>query len=414
MKRKQKPIYNQAKLALLSQAMTPTDVHEMLLSRCRNSALELASELMQQEVSKLCGANHERKNDELHWRGGSEPMNLVLNGAKYKTKRPRVRSGSGEVGLEIVDKLRNQDVLDQQMLNSMIHGVSTRNYDQVINGFADRTGTSKSSVSRAFSRASQKDLDELNSSDLSKYSFIGLMIDGVEFAGSTVVVAMGITHDCRKEPVGLIEGDTENHVIVKALLSNLLERGFKLHCAKLLAVLDGSKALRKAVLKVFGGRVIIARCWIHKLRNLWKYLPEEHHATAKWRMKKLMGLARYEDAKKELVSFKAWLSTISHDATRSLVEAGEDLITVIKLGIPPLLRKTLSSTNAIESLLSIVRDHTDRVKNWKSDKNRTQVKRWIASTIQARRKRLNRLHGYKEVQSLIDALGGVAKQESLA
>ena len=207
-------------------------------------------------------------------------------------------------------------------------------------------------------------------------------------------------------PVGLKDGDTENTQVVKDLLSDLQERNFTLACTRLLAIIDGGKALRKALKAIWGDKVIIQRCWLHKLRNIEGYIPKKHHATLLFRMRKMMGLKGLKDARRELMSLRTWLLGISHDAAASLDEAGEELLTLHALGIDGELRKSLYSTNPIESLFSVVRGTTRRVKNWRSQKSQ-QPLRWIASAIlQHKKTAMRRLRGQNQKSALIAALDG--------
>jgi putative transposase len=400
----------QSQIASIHSLLSGHEVQDMLMERAKTAALGFGVELLEQDVNAMCGSPFARKGESLCHRGGSEKSSLIIDGARYRFRRPRVRNDAGEAEIPMLKKLRDQDLLDEQILGRMINGVSTRNYEGVIGGYAKKLGVSKSSASRAFIRASQKSLEELRAVDLSQFSFVGLMIDGVEIAGRTVVGALGITQDLRKIPLDVREGDTENSELVKDLLVNIKERGFTLHCQKLLAILDGAKALKKAVRDVFGERVIIQRCWLHKLRNLKKYTPDENHPQLYWRMKKLMGLTQYEDAQKELKSIEHWLSNISQDAASSVREVGEELITVHRLGLTGNIRKSLSTTNAIESLIGVVRDKTGRVKNWKSKKT-NQILRWVGTSMRAHQSKMRRLRGYKQNQSLIQALGGVVEKK---
>lgn len=379
-------------------------IQELLGERAKRAALSFGLELLEQDVESLCGARYSR-NDSEYSRYGTEKSSVIIGGARYGIERPRVRGKQGEVYPESLKKLRKQDLLDEQMKEAMLMGVSTRNYEKVIQGYSEKTGVSKSTVARAFGRASKKELDAINEADLSDYSFVSLMIDGLEIGSRTVIAAIGITAKLEKVPVGLIEGNTENSTIVIDLLERLIERGFKLHCEKLLCVLDGSKALKKAVVSVFGTKVLIQRCWLHKLRNIQSYLPKEHHKTLLWRMKKLMGLNSLADAKKEYNSIHSWLKNISVDAANSLEEAGENLLTVHMLGVTGELRKSLSSTNIIESLFSVVRAKLRNVKNWHSKGNLKALK-WIASAInQHRNSNMRKLRGLNQKNKLISALG---------
>ena len=379
-------------------------IQQVLLERSRQAALAFGVALLEADAEALCGSRYARKGDELCHRGGSDNTTIVVDGSRQRVRRPRVRDENGEVELPTLAKLRDQDLLDRQMQGRLLLGVSTRNYNKVISSYSKKLGTSKAAVSRAFVRASQKDLDAINEGNLSSYSFVGLLIDGIEIAGRAVVAALGITANLEKIPVGLKEGDTENTDVVRDLLSSLQERGFTLHCERLLAVIDGSKALAKGLRSVFGDRVLVQRCWLHKVRNLQSYLPKQYHRTAHWRMKKMMALRSFEDALDELNSLAAWLEQISPDAAASLQEAGTDLLTLHKLGIAGELRKSLYTTNAIESLFSVVRTGTGRVKNWKA-KASNQVLRWVAATILNHKKKMRRLRGKSQIVDLIRALG---------
>jgi transposase-like protein len=392
----------------LSLELSSVDVQKMLLDRAKNAVLATAIELMEQDMELLCGARFGRKSaDGLCHRGGSEKTSLMVDGAKYSVRRPRARKGGEEVDLPSLAKMRDRDLLDDQMMERIVRGVSTRNYEGVINGFAGKTGISKSAVSRAFKRSSKKHLDEINGADLSTYRFVAILIDGTGVGDRTAVVAVGVTDDSQKIPLGLKEGDTENAAVVKDLLTSLKERGFTFRADRLLAVLDGGKALRAAVKALWGDAVVIQRCWLHKLRNIQDYIPETNHSQLWRRMKKMMGLNSAKAAKKEFDSLANWLSTISHDAEKSLREAGEELLTVHVLGLTGEFRNALSTTNIIESLIGVSKTKMKNVRNWSyhpktSEKvPRDKVLRWLATAIQTHRKKMRRLKGGQEQMPML-------------
>jgi transposase-like protein len=298
--------------------------------------------------------------------------------------------------------LRDRDLLDDQMLDRIVRGVSTRNYEGVINGFAEKTGIAKSSVSRAFKRASKKDLDDINGADLSGYRFVAILIDASGVGGTTQVLAVGVTDDSQKIPLGLKEGDTENASVVKDLLTSILARNFTQASSRLLAVLDGGKALRWAVKAVWGDAVVIQRCWIHKLRNIKDYIPDVNHGQLWKRMKRMMGVSDQKVAEREFELLADWLHTLNPDAVVSLREAGSELLTVHSLGLTGSFRNSLSSTNIIESLIGVAKDKMKNVRNWDYHPKtgpkvpRDKAQRWVAMAIQAHRPRMNRIHGGKE------------------
>jgi putative transposase len=390
------------------------DIQEFLATRAKDAMAALGLELLEQEVERVAGKPFSRKGTDLAFRGGSAPTSLMVDGAKIPFTRPRVRSQDGsEIQLPILEKLRDQDLYDEQIAAHIISGVSARNYKSVVDAFSKKTGISKSSVSRAFIKSSQKDLDAINLADLSSHKFIAIFIDGTNFSDKLAVVAIGITTKCEKIPLGLREGTTENSEVVKDLLTSIVARGFTFSASRLLAVLDGGKALKSAVRALWGKSVVIQRCWIHKLRNLKEYIPDENHGQLHGRMKKMMALNSFEAAKTELRRLKEWLETLSCDAVRSLDECGLDLLSVHELGITGELRKTLASINIIESLIGVSKKKTGRVTNWKYHSKlkkkipRDKVLRWLASAIQSHRPNMRCLRGFKNVRTLIENLNNI-------
>ena len=404
MKKTSVQVLNQERIAAVYSTVSAEGMQAELRQRCRNAALLLCEAILESEVETLCGAPFARKGERLNHRGGSEETTVIVEDGKVRIRRPRVRGVKGEVPLESLEKLQSQDLLDERIRESMLLGVSTRNYAPVVAGYSKKLGISKSNVSRAFKRASQKELDTINEGILDAYEFVAILLDGIEVAGTTVIAALGITSELKKVPLGLREGDSENAEVVHDLLSSLQERGFKLHCEKLLAILDGSKALKKALRSLFGERVLIQRCWLHKARNISAYLPKKFHGQLNWRMKKLMSLKSLSEAKQEYLSLHRWLAEISEAAAESLDEAGDELLTLHSLGISGALRKSLSTTNSIESLFSVVR--TGIVRNKRYRFGSKQKLRWIASAIlQHFRTKMRKLRGVAQSANLIAALG---------
>ena len=389
---------------ILESLLSSRDLQVKLMEDCRNAALSFAKALMEQEVERLSGTKFSHKTEGQVWRGGSDKTKIVVGGEKMQIARPRLRNEDGEVQLTTLSQLQDQDIFDEEIKDRMVRGVSSRNYEPVVKSWSEKLSVSKSNVSRAFIRASRKDLEQLNTSDLSSYEFIALMIDGVEIGGRALIAVLGITHDCQKIPLGLREGDTENSVVNKDLLTAIESRNFKMHTDRILAVTDGAKAIKKALKDIYGDRVVVQRCWLHKLRNLQKYIPEKLHKQLWWRMKKLINLKSFDEAKKDLASLIEWLSEISIEAENSLREVGLELLTVHQLEIEGDLRKSLYSTNPIESLIFGIRHRLSRVKNWKSSTKKDQIQRWMASSILAQQKTMRRLRGHKQVGKLITKL----------
>lgn len=411
-KRPEKADLDQGQIAGIFSQLDGNSLQDLLEERAKRAALSLGLELLEQEVEALCGARYSRTGT--HSRYGSETTSILIGGARYRVSRPRIRGEEGEVYPETLAKLREPDLLDEEIKRRMLRGVSSRNYDEVIEGYSDKIGVSKSSVSRAFTRVTAKDLDSINSGDLSEHSFIALVIDGIEIGGTVVVAALGITDEMEKIPVGLKEGSTENAQVVTDLLSLLMDRGFSYETGRILCILDGGKALRKAVKSVFGTKALIQRCWLHKLRNIKAYLPKGSHPQLVTRMRRLMAVNSLANAKKEYNLLKVWLKSISCEAAASLDEAGVELLTLHALGVTGELRKSLSTTNSIESLFSVVRTKIQGVKNWKSRKTNQKLRWCAAAIVQHKENGMRKIRGMRSKGALIDALNQKLDNFSLA
>jgi putative transposase len=403
-KRTPKTAGYQDSVSSIFEGLSPWEIQDHFKERAKAAALSFGLELLEAETSALCGARYGREGE--CYRHGKERTTLTLGAARYPVERPRIRSGDGsrEVYPESLAKLRRVDLLDAEMHKRMLRGASTRNYEGVIEGYSDKIGISKSSVSRAFIRSSQKELDAINGDSLSAHEFVALIVDGIEIDGTTVIAALGVTKELHKIPLGLKEGSTENAQVVTDLLASVIERDFKLYGERLVCVLDGAKALRKAVKSVFGSRAIIQRCWLHKLRNIMGYMPSNTHAELRGRIKKIMGLVTLALAQVAYKQLRKWLLSFSHDAAQSLDEAGDELLQLHALGVTGELRKCLTTTNAIESLFSVVRRKCKRVKNWNST-NTNQKMRWVAAAIKEHQQDgMRKMRGKNQISALLKQL----------
>lgn len=379
---------------------TSQQIRDFVEAQMRSATLAMVYELFCQEVNRLCGPAFSRKGDELAHRAGSDPGSILAHGQRVSVKRPRVKRGGKDIELETYSALQGYDVLSSRVLGHMVAGVSTRDYDSVLDEISGGLGLSKSSVSEAFVRGSKGALDELNSRDLSGYEVVSIMVDGVGFADRTVIAALGITTTGKKLLLGLREGETENWEIARDLFESFIARGLKTD-TPILFVIDGGRALKKAIVKIFGG-MPVQRCVRHKERNILRYLPEDRHIEFRRRWKKIHSMADYASAKREYDDLVFWLGQINHAALQSLEEAQEETLTVLRLNVPPTLRLTLLSTNPIESMFSIQKPKVARVKNWRSGPN--QVLRWAATTLLEAEKRFHRVRGHLYITKLVECL----------
>lgn len=381
-------------------------VREALMCAIQGAVVSTAEQLVEDEVTELVGAPWSRKGDSPLRRGGPTKTRVFLDGEPVHIDRPRVRDQDEgrEFPLKTVAALTSRDALDADVKRLLVRGISTRNYDAALTSLSDGLGLKKSAVSSAFQRASRKDLDALNGRPLGEWTFVTVYIDGVGFADHTCIVALGVTTDGQKRILGLREGATENAAVVADLLEELVERGLQL-CPRTLFVLDGSKALRRAVENVFGERALVQRCVLHKERNVLAYLPLERHAEARRRLRAAWSMHRFEDARSALRNVLAWLKKLNESAAASLEEGFEDTLTVHRLGVSGALRRTLATTNPIESAFDTVKQHARRVKRWNGS---PMVMRWAASGLVRAEEQFRRVKGHRELPQLIEALSSTS------
>lgn len=378
-----------------------SQIRERIRNEMRDSALALVHGLFMEEVEALCGPSFSRKGAEGFHRGGSDPGSVILEDQRVRVKKPRVKRAGKDVELQSYAALQGFDLLQDRVLKHMLCGVSTRNYDGLLKEISGGLGLKKSSVSKAFIRGSRQALDSINGRDLSGYDWAALMIDGIEFADTAVVVVLGITGNGKKLILGLKRGDSENSETVKDLLQELIDRGLK-RDEPFLLVLDGSKALRKAVGQVFGERFPVQRCVRHKERNVLGYLPKADHPEFRRRWKLIHSMARYSDARVQLESLVHWLRQRNLEAAASVEEAEGETLTVIALGATAALRRTLLSTNPIESGFDKVRSKTRRVRRWR--RNGDQIQRWAAASLLAVEKGFREIRGAKDLPAFVAAI----------
>lgn len=374
--------------------------------------LVLIRTTLQEEVKSLVGEKY-YPDKESPWRRWSKQRGYVVwTGKKVNLKRPRVRSKDGqrEASLESYQAFQSEKGLDERLGERVILGLSTRNYDRAINDFCDGYGLAKSSVSRHFIKTSAKKLEALLERPLGKLDLVVIGIDGIEVSGEILIIAVGIDRQGKKHILGLWQGATENAQVCKDLLTDMVRRGLETS-PQYLFVVDGAKALSKAIKEVFGQDAPIQRCQIHKRRNVKGYLPENYQVAVDNRLKVAYNMKGYDEAKNLLLKTVEYLKEINPSAARSLEEGLEETLAVHRLGLPDILRKTLSSTNFIESTLSITRDVTGNVKRWRRGDQRL---RWVASALLEAESRMIRIRGYRALPILINNLKSIDSEKEIA
>lgn len=381
---------------------------EGLLALSVRAGLEVMAVMLEEDRTRVCGPMHAKLADRAATRGGTTPASVVLGGRKVAVQRPRARcvDGGGEVMLPTWAAFSDESLLDEVVFERMLAGLATRRHqaaNEPIGAEVEEasSGVSKSAVSRRWVRGTQAALGELLARDLSELDVAVLMIDGVVFADICCVVALVITADGTKVPVGLREGDTENGRLVKDLLADLVARGLT-DDRGLLVVIDGAKALDTAVRSVFGDYALIQRCQLHKRRNVRDYLPKTERGWVEARMVRAFNHADPDQGLADARRLATDLEARWPNAAASLREGLEDMFTVSRLGIDGRLAKTLTNTNAIESMISIARTVTARVKRWRDDGKMRQ--RWCAAGMLEAERSFRRVKGCKQMPRLVAAL----------
>lgn len=407
-------------------AQAPVMVEQLLLPLVRGAVLSKALQrefvtdrgpeavrtIFAEEAAAIAGVKMRHRVDRTahHW--GYASAELTLGGRRVVLPRPRVRSTDGrELALPSVTRFSSRDPLTERVLGQILLGVSTRKYGRSLEpvGAPVRTrATSKSPVSRTFVRATRERVEADLGSNLESLDLAVLMLDGIVVKRQSVVVALGVDVHGGEHVLGLRLGSTENAVLRTELLQNLLKRGLKVS-RPLLCVIDGGGGLRRALRDVLGDQALIQRCRVHKIRNVTEHLPRKAQFWVGSQIGEANRAVGAEAARRKLKRVVAWLDRNGHeDAAGSLREGLEETLTVLKLHLPDTLTRSLSTTNAIENLMSSIRRTTRRVSRWK---NGSMTRRWVAMAVFEARRGFRRLKGYREMPLLVEVLDRLHRSE---
>jgi len=358
--------------------------------------------VMESEVEELAGVRSSRQTGRQAYRWGTEAGFCVIDGQRIPIDRPRVRSRahSHEIPLGSYALFQKASLMDETVWHKIMHGLTMRSYKEVVQQFADAYGLEKSATSEHFIEASRAKLKELMTRSLQDVRLAVILIDGTIFKGQHLIVAIGVDRLGSKIVLGMEQGATENTAVVRGLLGSLAERGVDFNEPRLY-LLDGSRALRAAVISFAGDAAFIQRCQVHKIRNVAEYLPEESRHAVKFRMRAAYQQREAVDAKEALFKLHDELMEVNPSAAASLAEGMEETLTVSELRITPRLRQSLASTNAIESGFSVVAKICTQVKRWQG---RDQRLRWVASSLLFAESRWHKIMGCQYMPSLISAV----------
>src|SRR5680860_962084 len=383
-------------------------VKEGLLAASTAVGLQVMAQMMEAEVTDIAGPKGRHNPDRTHNRHGTEHGSVTLGGRRLPVVRPRVRTVGDEpeeATLASYVTFADDDLLAEQVTARMLAGISTRKYPVALEPVGQAveqasTSTSKSAVSRRFVTATAERLAELCARPLDQARWPIVMLDGVHLGEHLLVVALGVTDDGTKVPLGVVEGSTENAAVCTRLVADLADRG--LDASKgVLFVVDGGKALAKAIRAVFGGKALIQRCRRHKERNILEHLPEAERPLLQRRLRAAWALEDASAAERELTSIARSLAKKRPGAAASLREGLAQTVTVNRLGITGALLRTVESTNPVESMIEIVRDHSRRVKRWQHGE---MALRWTAAGMLAAESQFRRVKGYRQLPQLLAAL----------
>jgi putative transposase len=380
---------------------------EGLLALSVGVGLGVLEELMSEEVEDVCGPRGKHDPDRTAYRHGTDDGEVTLGGRRVQVTRPRMRTkdSSEEVPVGTYEHFASREELSRVVLERMLAGVSTRRYRRLQEPVGEQVeqearSTSKSAVSRTFVARTKEALLELMARRLDDVRLAVLMIDGIVLKDHTCVVALGITTDGVKIPLGLWEGSTENKTVTSELLSNLVHRGLDVEQG-VLVVIDGSKALRAAVNDVLGTRTPVQRCVCHKERNVLDHLPERDRDLVKRRLRRAWAETSYRPALEQLTTLAAELERSHPGAAASLREGMAETLTVTRLGVKGKLKKTLATTNPCESMIECMRRTSRNVKRWQ---NGEMCLRWTAAGMLEAEQQFRRVIGYQELAKLAAAV----------
>ena len=367
------------------------------------SGLKVLAAMLEEDRVAVCGPRYAHQPARRASRAGHAPSEVVLGGRKVALRRPRVRRDGQEVALPSVQAFTNTDPLTRRVVEQMLIGVATRPYGRSLEplGADVRTrGTSKSAVSRRFVAQTQAQLDAWRATPLDDLELVALLIDGVHVGGHCIVVALGLDKTGAKHPLGLWEGSAENTTVCQGLLTNLQSRGLRTD-RSLLVILDGAQALHTAVMQPFGPAALVQRCQVHKRRNVLEYLPEAQRPWVKATLTRAYTHTDIKAARRLLQDLARRVDVDYPSAAASIRKGLDETLTVVELPLSERLRRSLATTNAVESLLSRTRHVKRNVKRWRGG---TMVLRWVAAGVLEAAKGFRRVKGCKDMPVLVAAL----------
>ena len=391
------------------------DVDSSFERFCLTAGIEAMEQMLRGDAQRLVGRPHSRGRGRVGQRWGATKGKIGFHGGKVDVRRPRVRCDGHEVQLPTWRTAQAEDWLGRWAMNLMLINVSTRRFGRAVRlpegdiAATAGSGVSKSAVSRRFVALSAERMKAWMSADLSQRDLLAIQIDGMHISNElTLLTAIGIDGSGAKHPLGLLEGATENAAVVQALLDNLIERGLDpKHCR--LFIVDGSKALIKAIRRTFGRHTPIQRCQVHKARNIVERLPKHLHASVRAALRQAWELDDAEKAERLLRNLARRLEQVAPGVSASILEGLDEMLTVIRLGLPSSLRRSLACTNIIENMMGTIRRVCRNVKHWR---NAAMALRWTGAAMREAAKGFRRLKAHKQLPALRAALLAIQTKQT--
>jgi len=378
---------------IISQGKQGLDAFVLELGRM------MAETIMYIEREEISGPEYQPLSPEIQ-KWASQRGSIYMGDQKIAVEHPRLRGPKGELALASYAKLKEAGVFSEELLCKLLRGISSQKYAATVIEAAKAFGVSASTVSRHIVAVTAKKLQEFKERDLSDCRVFAVFIDTIHRAGEAFMVALGIDMEGRKHVLGFWQGATENHEICQELFADMERRGLKIS-KKILWVTDGGKGIIKVLSDRCGKKLIHQRCTIHKDKNIQKHLAKRYRKEAHRRFRTALEQTIYQDAKQMLVAFERWLRGINESAADSLLEAIEEILTLHRLKVPALLRKTLHSTNPIESMFATVRDCEGNIKRYRDSR---MAQRWLAAVCFYCEKGFRRVKGFAAIPGVIAAI----------
>ena len=384
------------------------DVRASFERFCLTAGLATLASMMEEDATCLCGPRYGRADGKGGYRWGKTKGNVGFHGGKVDVERPRVRArDGGELALPSWEAALSEDLLGQWALNLMLINVSTRKFRRAVRlpggdvPAPTGAGVTKSAVSRRFVALSAERMKEWMAADLSKLDLLVIQIDGIHIKEDLLLLAaVGVDGNGDKHPLGVIEGATENAAVCQALLDNLVERGLDPGVCRLF-IIDGSRALSKAIRNTFGRQAPIQRCQVHKARNITERLPKPLHASVRKALRQAWELDDADKAEKLIRNLARRLEREAPGVSASILEGIDEILTVVRLGLPTQLRRSLACTNIIENMNGTIRQVCRNVKRWQ---DASMALRWTSAAMLEAAKGFRRLKAYKQLPTLRVAL----------